>query len=351
MNRSFPCLLVAAGLAGTAYGHHSRNWHFDTDVEIIIEGVVKEYQFVNPHSRLFVDVTDEHGNIRTWNCDLINAAAATRYGWTRELFQPGQHIVITANPPKRNENECFYISGLLQDGRRIARTERFGEQAPDNRPAPQGQPSAANGGSVGLSGTWGPVIRENTGGGIAGPPDPDEPNRRAAVLSDAGRRALEAYDPITDDPSLRCSPVSIARLWGHGSPMEIREEEDVVLIRHEFMDTRRTVHLDMSEHPRDLAHGMLGHSIGWYEGDTLVIDTVGYEAGVLYQFPGLPHSTSLHTVERLTPSADGQVIEVSWVAEDPEYFTDVVTGDNRRGMTTDPLEAYGCVHPDRPTEG
>ena len=344
------CLSAATVLAGSAYGHHSRNWHFDTDVEITIEGVVKEYHFVNPHSRLFVDVAGEDGSVETWNCDLINAAAATRYGWTRDLFQPGQRIVITANPPIRNENECFYISGLLQDGRRIARVERFPEQSPDDRHASE-EGASADGGASGLSNTWGAVIRENAGGGFGGPPDPGEPNRRAAMLSDAGRLALQAYDPITDDPSLQCKPISIARLWGHGSPMRIQEEEEVVLIRHEFMDTQRTVHLNMSEHPRDLVHSVLGHSIGRYEGSTLVIDTVGYEAGVLYQFPGLPHSSSLHTVERLTPSDDGQVIEVSWVADDPEFFTDVVTGNLRRGVTTDPIEEYNCVHPDSPTEG
>ncbi len=343
-------MLATAGLAGTAYGHHSRTWHFDPDVEIAIEGVVKEYQFVNPHSRLFVDVTDDDGNTVTWNCDLINAAAATRYGWTNDVFQPGQRIVITANPPRRNENECFYISGVLEDGTRIARVERFPEGTLADGPDSAGEARVVDGGLQSISGIWGAVIRENPGGG-GGPPLPGEPNRRAAVLSDAGRRALEAYDPITDDPSLQCKPISIARLWGHGSPMEIREEEDVVLIRHEFMDARRTVHLDRHEHPRDLTHTALGHSIGWYEGSTLAIDTVGYEAGVLYQFPGLPHSNQLHTVERLTASDDGQVIEVSWVADDAAYFTEVVTGNLRRGVTSDPVAEYDCVHPDRPREG
>jgi hypothetical protein len=331
MKRFFPCLLVAAGLANTANGHHSRTWHFDPDIEITIEGVVKEYQFINPHSRLLVDATDDDGNPVTWNCDLINAASATRYGWTKDVFQPGQRIVITANPPRRNDNECFYISGVLEDGTRIARVERFSEETLANRATPAGGVRVAD-------------------DSISSPPLPGEPNRRAAVLSDAGRRALEAYDPVTDDPSLQCKPISIARLWGHGSPMQIREEEDVVLIHHEFMDARRTVHLDQSGHPQNLTPSALGHSIGWYEGSTLVIDTVGYEAGVLYQFPGLPHSNQLHTVERLTPSDDGQVIEVSWAASDAEYFTDVVTGSLRRGATTDPVGAYNCVHPNGPGE-
>jgi hypothetical protein len=350
MKRFFPCLLVVTGLANTAYGHHSRTWHFDIDAEITIEGVVKEYQFVNPHSRLFVDAIDDDGNTVTWDCDLINAAAATRYGWTKDVFEPGQRIVITANPPIRNENECFYISGVLEDGRRIARVERFPEEAPTDSAEAAGEARVVDGSIPSLSRTWGAVIRDNPGGG-GGPPLPGEPNRRAAVLSEAGRRALEAYDPITDDPSLQCKPISIARLWGHGSPMQIREEEDVVLIHHEFMDARRTVHLDQSEHPQNLTHSALGHSIGRYEGSTLVIDTVGYEAGVLYQFPGLPHSNQLHTVERLTPSDDGQVIEISWVADDSAYFTDVVTGSLRRGVTTDPVGEYNCVHPDAPGEG
>lgn len=344
MTRSVAWLLAAAGFAGTACGHHSRNWHFDTEVEITIEGVVKQYQFINPHSRLFVDVTDDDGNLATWNCDLISAAAATRYGWTKDVFMPGQRIAITANPPIRNANECFYISGILEDGTPIARAERFQDETLADRADPAGEARAGDGSTQGIGGIWGAVIRANTGGG-RGPPDPGGPNLRAAVLSDAGRRALEAYDPITDDPSLQCKPISIARLWGHGSPVEIRVEENAVLIRHEFMDARRTVHLDRSEHPRELTHSALGHSIGRYEGSTLVIDTVGYEAGVLYQFPGLPHSDRLHTVERLTPSDDGQVIEVSWVADDSAYFTDVVTGNLRRGATSDPVTPYDCVHP------
>ncbi|MDG2089081.1 MAG: hypothetical protein P8J68_10140 [Arenicellaceae bacterium] len=203
----------------------------------------------------------------------------------------------------------------------------------------------SEGGNPSLSRTWGSVIRENAGGG--GPPLPGEPNRRAAILSDLGRSALEAYDPITDDPSLQCKPVSIARLWGHGSPMQIQEISDTVLIHHEFMDVQRIVHLDQSEHPQNIADTPLGHSIGRYEGNTLMIDTVGYEAGVLFQFPGLPHSNQLHTVERLTPSDDGQVLEVSWVADDSPYFTEVVTGSLRRGATSDPVGEYNCVHPDR----
>ena len=351
MCKLFFGFLFAVGFITTAYGHHSRTWHFDIDAEITIEGVVKEYQFVNPHSRLFVDATDDDGNTVTWNCDLINAASAIRYGWTKDLFQPGQRIVINANPPTTNENECYYLSGVLEDGTRITRVERFSEEALAHGPNPAGEARVSKGGNPSLSRNWGAAIRENAGGG--GPPLPGEPNRRAAMLSDLGRSALEAYNPLTDDPSLQCKPVSIARLWGHGSPMKIREyiAQDVVLIDHEFMDAKRIVHLDQSEHPQNLTHSALGHSIGRYEGSTLVIDTIGYTAGVLYQFPGLPHSNQLHTVERLTPSDDGQVIEISWVANDSEYFTDIVTGNLRRGVTTEPVGEYNCVHPGSVSEG
>ena len=173
------------------------------------------------------------------------------------------------------------------------------------------------------------------------------PNRFARVLSEPGQRALAAYDPIVDDPSIHCNPVSLTRLWGTGNPTEITQEDDVFTIHHEWMDAIRTVYLGMSEHPEDIADRVLGHSIGSYDGSTLVIDTVAYEPSVLFQFPGLPHSNQLHTVERLTLAEDGQTFEVSWTAEDSEYFTEQIAGRSRplqRLNTT--LRRYDCTHPE-----
>ena len=127
MKRSI-CCLCFIGFAASAYGHHSVSWHFDPDVEITIEGVIKDFKLVNPHSRLLLDVADEQGQVVTWDCELGGRSGAIRNGWTQELFQPGQQIVITGFPARRHATECYFESGVLEDA--AARLVEVGLLAP-----------------------------------------------------------------------------------------------------------------------------------------------------------------------------------------------------------------------------
>ena len=109
------------------------------------------------------------------------------------------------------------------------------------------------------------------------------------------------------------------------------------------MDVERKVYMDLSKHPEGLAEHPMGHSIGRYEGNTLVIDTVAYEPSVLFQFPGLPHSNQLHTVERLTLSEDGQQFEGTWTADDSDYFNEQLSGSIRfLARVNTSLQRYDC---------
>src|SRR4026209_245179 len=100
-------------------------------------------------------------------------------------------------------------------------------------------------------------------------------------LTPAGEKAIAGYDPFKDDPTFRCDPVAIRRVWGAPStPISITREGDRVVLRHEWMDVQRVVYLNQREHPKDGPRSSLGHSIGHFEGDTLVIETGNYSAGV-----------------------------------------------------------------------
>ena len=92
--------------------------------------------------------------------------------------------------------------------------------------------------------------------------------------------------------------------------------------------------------------GCSGHSIGWYEGATLVIDTAGFEAGMLEQHPGLPHSEQLHTVERLTLNAAGDGFELTLLMEDPLYFTEPLTATRSFVAASATPQQYNCTHPE-----
>jgi hypothetical protein len=150
------------------------------------------------------------------------------------------------------------------------------------------------------------------------------------LMTPAGQKAVAAYDPFRDDPTFRCDPVGIRRVWGApGTPLEISRDGEDVVLRHEWMDVRRVVHMKLKEHPKDAKPTSLGHSIGRFEGDTLVIETASYASGVMNQYVeqagqptrGLLHSAALTSVERLHLDPTGRRLVVEIDHTDPEFFT------------------------------
>jgi hypothetical protein len=149
-------------------------------------------------------------------------------------------------------------------------------------------------------------------------------------LTAAGEAAVAAYDPFKDDPTFRCDPVAVRRVWGApGTPLSITRETGRIVLRHEWMDVVRVVDLTTREHPAGGPRTSLGHSIGYFDGDTLVIETASYSAGVLNQYveePGKPtrgllHSADLTSVERLSFDAERQRLVVEVALKDPTFFT------------------------------
>src|SRR5690606_7209466 len=104
-----------------------------------------------------------------------------------------------------------------------------------------------------------------------------------------------------------------------GTPMAIRQEGGDIVIQHEWMDIERIVHMDQEEIPADAEPGILGYSIGRWEGDTLVVETGRFTQGVLNQYVeeagkptrGLLHSDALRTVERIRFNPDSNRMELA----------------------------------------
>jgi hypothetical protein len=90
------------------------------------------------------------------------------------------------------------------------------------------------------------------------------------------------------------------------------------------MNARRVVHLN-SGHPKELEPSLLGHSIGRWEGNALVVDTVGFTAqpeGFAFDFPS---SAAKHVRERFAVAAGGKELEYEVTVEDPDYFAAPIT--------------------------
>jgi hypothetical protein len=247
-------------------------------------------------------------------CESHGVTQLSRNGITPQVLKVGTRIRITGSQSRHSPYMCFFDSVELSDGRTLSVN------------GPRGATPAAAAAAVAprtdIFGTWllAPAPNRSTSG----------PQPMIESLTPAGARAVAAYDPFKDDPTFRCDPVAIRRVWGApGTPLSITREQDRVVLRHEWMDVVRTVHLDTREHPANRPRTSLGHSIGYFDGGTLVIETANYSAGVLNQYveePGRPtrglvHSAALTSVERLSFDTERQRLVVEVALKDPEFFT------------------------------
>jgi hypothetical protein len=152
--------------------------------------------------------------------------------------------------------------------------------------------------------------------------------------------AFEMWSP-EDNPRLRCRPTSIILDWVFdGAVNRIVQEENRIVINYGLFSFERVIHMNVSAHPATMAPSYAGHSIGRWEGDVLVVDTVGFEPGVIA--PPVRHSNQLHIVERFSLDPETLVLRRDYVAEDPVYFTDQYTGSDTVLVADVPYVAHPC---------
>ena len=141
--------------------------------------------------------------------------------------------------------------------------------------------------------------------------------------------------PITPG---ECNPWSPVMFMGGGGlfPIQILQGPNVIVIHHEAVTQPRRIYMDGRAHPAsdELLPSFLGHSIGRWEGDTLVVDTTGtngrarpingYVAGAVTSgvdtAPRLPASDQLHVTERIRLAGDGQYLENEITVDDPKTY-------------------------------
>lgn len=106
-------------------------------------------------------------------------------------------------------------------------------------------------------------------------------------------------------------------------PVEILQREDRATFLYELQHEVRRIFMDGRGHPETLYPTVMGHSIGRWEGETLVVDTTGLREG-WFRPEGVPYTEQAHVVERYTLNAAGDEIAVELVLSDPVYYTEPV---------------------------
>lgn len=124
-----------------------------------------------------------------------------------------------------------------------------------------------------------------------------------------------------DDPEGHCLPPGVPRMMYTPYPTQIYQMADRILFIYEGgAHVWRIIWMDGRKHPADPNPTFLGDAIGHWEGDTLVVDTVGFNTETWLDAAGHPHSDQLHVVERYT-RPDSNTLRLEATITDPEYYT------------------------------
>jgi len=122
------------------------------------------------------------------------------------------------------------------------------------------------------------------------------------------------------DPNVQCKMAGVPRITGSVVPMEVIQTPKKIAFLYESGHAFRIVALDGKPHPADLDPSYMGHSTGRWDGDTLLVDVVGFNNITWLPGPGHFHSESLHVVERYMLQPDN-TINYEATMEDPEVLT------------------------------
>jgi hypothetical protein len=129
------------------------------------------------------------------------------------------------------------------------------------------------------------------------------------------------HDPdVSVDPTERCIPPGIPRTMFQPFPWEIVRARDRIVIIYEYQSLVRQIFMDGRRHPSDLEPTYMGHAIGKFEGDTLIIDTVGFNDKTWLDPKGLPHTDALHVIERMR-RVNHDTLEDRYTIDDSKAYT------------------------------
>jgi uncharacterized protein DUF6152 len=118
--KQFVVLFVSAIvllLAGPAFAHHGAAG-YETS-QITVKGTIVEFDFINPHCQLFLDVTDDAGKVTKWDGEFTTPGTLRRRGWTKEMFKPGDQITLIGNRAKNGGNLIRVLKIQLANGQVI----------------------------------------------------------------------------------------------------------------------------------------------------------------------------------------------------------------------------------------
>lgn len=286
-----------------AFAHHG-NSEYDHSQVINIEGVVTKFEWRNPHAYLYLRTVNEQGNARELRIESASPSALFAYGVDRNSFSLGETVTATVSPSRNTPaTTAFGYQVRKQDGSVIPLTIRGAAEVKRNNP-----------GAKTLAGIW--VPRQEYFYQMI-------QSRDLWPMTAKARKAWEHYD-IKQSPGAQCIPLPPPTLMTFPNITAISLHDDYVTM---VMDgqgalANRTIYMDGRQHPAADQRFLHGHSVGQWQGTSLLVDTTNFTPNISGSIVGIPGGIRKKLTESFTLAQDGHRLLYHFKVEDPEFLSE-----------------------------
>jgi uncharacterized protein DUF6152 len=312
---------------------------YDDWRRVTVQGAVTRVEWANPRAYVFVDVRESGGAVSNWAVEIGNPLDLEERGWTRTAVRIGDVVSAEGVPARGDVRRARLLSLVVKrTGARV-----FAGRAAVARPAavaaagptprwPDGQ--VRLGAPAGRRGYWGAAsVTTMVESGVSVPMRPDG---LLVNLSDADRvaplqpwaKAVYLYRQRTlaqDDPAARCLPPGGPRQFHTPHGFQFVEQRDLGRILVLYGGGNRNWRIIYTDgrplgQAAEAVPSYFGSSVGRWEKDTLIVESVGYNERFWMTSGGLPHTEALHLVERFS-RPDLNTLRYDVTVDDPRTYT------------------------------
>jgi Family of unknown function (DUF6152) len=354
------CALALFIVLGSVLVSAQRSAVYDSDRQVRLEGAVTRVEWVNPSAFVFIDVRDPGGEVANWAIEVGNPIELERHKWTRRSLRIGEVVTVDGVPVRGPSRQALARSIVHKgSGKRLfetpaARTAGAVRSAPAPK-WPDGQ--VRLGPASGQKGYWTAVgakalvestaanVRLNDEGLLMNLADAD---RVAPMLPWAKAVYLHRQRTLLkDDPITRCMPPGGPRIFQMPNGVQFIEQRElgrILVLMGGGNRNWRVIYTDgrRQGQPAEVVLTYYGNSVGRWEKDTLVVDSIGYNERFWLANGGLPHTEALHLVERFS-RPDLNTLRYEITVDDPRTYTRPWTGGwTLQWVAGEDIEEYFC---------
>lgn len=325
-------LLVPVGVSA----HHSRTQYDGSEVQEI-SGELTAVSWANPHATFSVSVTGASGDTQTWQLESWGSPyVLSRMGVTQEQFVVGSKVRLAGRVSTIVPNRFLLTNMLRPDGTEVVLTtdgDSFfeGRQIGGSSQWRDDEIATAAEEGRGLFRVWSTARMGQARG-----------NR--ILLTERARAARESFDQQRSFV-VSCEPQGMPTVMNWVYPFELRRgDSDTILLRSEYFDLLRTIHMAPAPIPPDLAPSPLGYSIGRWEeeGRALVVETTHLN-WPYYDTIGTPLSPAVNITERFALSEDQAALTYRQIVTDPATFTEPAVHESAHIALGETIEPFVCA--------